>query len=119
MAIEIQNPFGNDYSDLPLDTFCTIVFNSIRLMTPRSGPGACYNKDFEKALHVEAEQRSELELYKGKMALQRHRSKLRRKKRAKMHKHKKKHHRAASYVTTVFTDDHMSSSQDDDGGDGD
>merc|ERR1712096_477319 len=82
MAIEIQNPFGDDYSDLPLDTFVTIVFNSIRLMTPRCGPGACYNKDFEDQLHKDAEMRSEMRLYKCKDELKRFRKKLKDKKRA-------------------------------------
>jgi len=33
MALEIQNPFGEDYSDLPLDVFTNIIFQDIKTVS--------------------------------------------------------------------------------------
>jgi len=33
MALEIQNPFGDDYSDLPLDVFTNIIFQDIKVIS--------------------------------------------------------------------------------------
>jgi len=33
MALEIQNPFGDDYSDLPLDVFTNIIFQDIKTVS--------------------------------------------------------------------------------------
>ena len=36
MAVEIENPFGHDYSDLPLASFCEIIAKNVREMLDRS-----------------------------------------------------------------------------------
>jgi len=33
MALEIQNPFGHDYSDLPLDVFTNIIFQDVKIIS--------------------------------------------------------------------------------------
>lgn len=33
MALEIQNPFGDDYSDLPLDVFTNIIFQDVKIIS--------------------------------------------------------------------------------------
>ena len=36
MAVEIENPFGHDYNDLPLGSFCEIIAKNVREMLDRS-----------------------------------------------------------------------------------
>ena len=36
VAVEIENPFGHDYNDLSLGTFCEIITKNVREMLDRS-----------------------------------------------------------------------------------
>jgi len=48
MALEIQNPFGEDYSDLPLDVFTNIIFQDIKTVSQLKY--SVYGDDYTKHL---------------------------------------------------------------------
>lgn len=67
MAIEIQNPFGPDYSDLPLNQFVNKVFDSIKHMRPRYAPKdnlPAFDDEFERELDAwGADKRYNINMY--------------------------------------------------------